>query len=189
MGDSVFQHYLTERNKKHSIRMTGDKNPFYGKTHTSDVLYKISNANRVYSSMPGVKQRQREAAIERLRKNKYKMTKPERVMKSVLSELSVQNHYNFILDKRYQYDFRIINTNIIIEVQGDYWHCNPKIYPNGPVSERQKFKIQRDIEKRKYAEECGYAVVYVWEDELKNDIELVKEKVMYEIQTKENRNN
>lgn len=189
MGDSEFEKYLIERNKKHSLRMMGDKNPFYGKTHTSDVLYKISNANRAYSAIPSVKQKQRAMAIERMRKNKYKMTKPERLMKSILTELSIQNHYNFILDKLYQYDFRIINTNIIIEVQGDYWHCNPKIYKNGPVSERQKFKIQRDLEKRKYAEERGYIILYVWEDELKNDIELVKEKVMYEIQTKENRNN
>ena len=187
MGTHRFEEYLSDRNKKHSERMMGEKNPFYGKTHPQDIMSIISNANKIYSSNPIVKQRQREFAIERMRKNKYKMTNPERVMKSILSELSIPSHYNFIMDKRYQYDFRITNTNIIIEVQGDYWHCNPKIYPNGPTSERQKFKLQRDTEKKHYAEQKGYSILYVWEDELKNDVQLVKEKVMYEIQTKENR--
>ena len=184
IGDRRFEEYISDRNKKQSDRMMGENNPFYGKTHTSDAISAISNANKIYSSDPIVKQRQRELAIDRIRKNKYKMTSPERILKSILSELSIPNHYNFILDKRYQYDFRITNTNIIIEVQGDYWHCNPKLYPDGPKSERQKFKIKRDNEKKHYAEQKGYSILYVWEDELKNDIQLVKEKVMYEIQTK-----
>ena len=26
------------------------------------------------------------------------------------------------------YDFKILGTNILIEVNGDYWHANPKYY-------------------------------------------------------------
>lgn len=187
IGNDKFEEYLSIRNKKHSDRMGGKKNPFYGKTHSEDTILIISNANKIYSSNPSVKNKQRELALNRLSWNRYRMTKPEKIMKSILSELSIPNHYNFILGKRYQYDFRVKESNIIIEVQGDYWHCNPKMYPNGPISDRQRFKMQRDDEKKSYAEDHGYSVLYVWEDELKNNVELVKQKVMYEIQTKENR--
>jgi hypothetical protein len=46
-----------------------------------------------------------------------------------------------ILDDKFQYDF-LIYPNIIIEVQGDYWHGNPKFYGKNkkPLNQIQVFK-------------------------------------------------
>ena len=41
----------------------------------------------------------------------------------------------------YFYDFRI--RNLLIEVHGDYWHCNPQIY-NEPISATQKRNLIND---------------------------------------------
>ena len=49
------------------------------------------------------------------------------------------------------FDARIQNTNVLIEVNGDYWHCNPKVYVNGPINEMQKAHIRRDFAKKAYA--------------------------------------
>lgn len=38
-----------------------------------------------------------------------------------LNENDMKKHWKF-------YDFRIVGHNILIEVNGDYWHANPQIY-------------------------------------------------------------
>ncbi|WP_257351471.1 endonuclease domain-containing protein [Pseudalkalibacillus decolorationis] len=61
-------------------------------------------------------------------------------------------------------DFVLFN-NKIIEVQGDYWHCNPCIY-DGPKDEIQRNKIKQDKMKRGCFNELGYKILYIWELDL-----------------------
>lgn len=85
------------------------------------------------------------------------------------------------------FDFKVNNTNILIEVNGDYWHCNPLKYKideivKFPGKEIKVSKIwEKDDKKRKIAEENGYKVVYIWENEIKEskDInQLVLQKLL-----------
>jgi hypothetical protein len=48
------------------------------------------------------------------------------------------------------FDFHILETNLLLEVQGDYGHCNPKLYPK-PINEYQKWSTKRDFAKKDYA--------------------------------------
>ena len=66
-------------------------------------------------------------------------------------------------------DFYIPHIRTIIEVQGDYWHCNPKVFscPN----DIQKEKIQHDIFKKEQLEKLGYNIIYIWEYDIKNNYE------------------
>jgi len=67
------------------------------------------------------------------------------------------------------YDFRIKQTKIIIEVNGDYWHANPQKYKsNDLIRYPGKFILassvwKKDFEKRKLAHKYGYNVLYMWE--------------------------
>lgn len=68
------------------------------------------------------------------------------------------------------YDIYIHGTGILIEVQGDYWHANPKIYkPEDIISYPNNLKIaakdiwNRDFLKKENAEKYGYNVIYIWE--------------------------
>jgi len=70
-------------------------------------------------------------------------------------------------DRKFQFDF-IIGEDILLEVQGDFWHANPKIYGGSkkqlyPVQHK---KIKLDIIKNAYAKEYGYKIFYIWEDEI-----------------------
>jgi hypothetical protein len=38
--------------------------------------------------------------------------------------------------------------NTAIEVQGSYWHCDPKVFKDGPINETQKNNIIRDSNKK-----------------------------------------
>lgn len=72
-------------------------------------------------------------------------------------------------------DFKI--NNIIIEVQGDYWHGNPKLYDENSLNELQKNMIQRDICKKNELKNIGYETVYIWEYDLIHDYEKCKLKL------------
>lgn len=91
-------------------------------------------------------------------------------------ELSPQ----FVVDKFY-FDFHICNSNVLIEVHGDYWHCNPNVYVNGPINDWQKSSIKRDFCKRDKARQLGYHRIVIWEKDIKESFEItmnsVKEKI------------
>ncbi len=81
-------------------------------------------------------------------------------------EFVIKNGFSF-----YAYDFKI--KNVLFELNGDFWHCNPKIYkPNDIVNYPQgnikaKEKWESDKRKKEYAEKFGYKVVTVWESDIK----------------------
>lgn len=95
-------------------------------------------------------------------------TKPEKYLKKVLQELKT----NFISQKlftsaeygRCYYDFYLPDTNTVIEVDGDYWHGNPKIYPT-LNEQQQKCKI-RDRQKELVLKQKNVILIRVWESEL-----------------------
>lgn len=74
------------------------------------------------------------------------------------------------------YDILINKTNLIIEVNGDYWHANPNKYKStdiinypgiGQITASSVW--DRDIEKIAIAEKYGYCVITIWEDEIKRE--------------------
>ena len=148
----------------------GKDNGFYGKTHTdefkkkhSDFMKTIGKRPKEYYSLMGVKSLNK----------RPKKTKIEKVTEQKLQELDINFKYNFILQNKAQYDF-LINNNILLEVHGDFWHGNPKVYDT--LTERQVYKKQRDIEKQKLAEENGYRYLVIWESDIKqNDWAILNE--------------
>ena len=77
-----------------------------------------------------------------------KETKPEKEIRNMLEK----NNIEFEPQKEIGYylcDFAIKNK-IIIEVQGDYWHGNPKIYKSEKLDKTQKNNISRDKAKKHF---------------------------------------
>ncbi len=74
------------------------------------------------------------------------------------------------------YDFLIPNKKILIEVNGDFWHANPLIYnntdllsfPGGLVIAEDIW--QKDYEKHKIAIDNNFNIIYIWEKDIKNNI-------------------
>ncbi len=71
------------------------------------------------------------------------------------------------------YDFRLLGTNIILEVNGDYWHTNPKFYngediikyPGRIITAAERWL--EDEKKTELAMSYGYKVITVWESDVK----------------------
>ena len=76
--------------------------------------------------------------------------------------------------KYWSYDIEILEQKIFIEINGDFWHANPMKYKADDILNFPHIgKIQvADIWKHdqlKYEQACknGYAVIYIWETDLK----------------------
>ncbi len=78
------------------------------------------------------------------------------------------------------YDFYLPDYNMLIETDGDFWHCNmEKKYE--PKYQCQFDNLKRDEEKNKWAKENGYKLLRFWEHDIKNNKQDVVLKLLTEI--------
>lgn len=70
------------------------------------------------------------------------------------------------------YDVKLSETNILIEVNGDYWHANPAVYKSDDLIHFRTQTItandiwMKDKKKKQVANEQGYVVLTIWEKDL-----------------------
>jgi len=108
-----------------------------------------------------------------------KETDIEKIFKKILNDLSIQYQYKFRIYNKdddsfwyREFDFLIENTNILIEVDGDYWHGNEKIFET--LNEYQLETQKKDKIKENFAISNGYCVIRFWGSELKKNTEKIK---------------
>jgi hypothetical protein len=115
----------------------------------------------------------REASRKQFFEEKIKKTKIEQKFENFLIDNNISYKYSFIVDKR-QFDFVIFckKQNILIELQGDFWHGNPKFWGKleegfkYELREHQKMKQLDDAIKRRIAFETGYDFLVFWENDI-----------------------
>lgn len=107
-------------------------------------------------------------------------------IESFVKEFLIKNNISYTKEyfiksennKRYFYDF-LISNNKIIEVNGDYWHTNPKVYTsNCTLTDVQKRNIINDINKEKLLKELEYQLLIVWEYDIYKTPNEVKETIL-----------
>ena len=111
-----------------------------------------------------------------------KKTDIEIIFENLLNEMNIQYQPKFRIYNENkeeftfrEYDFLIKNTKILVEVDGDYWHGNKKIFT--PLSEFQKNTQKNDKIKEKFAQRNGYEIIRFWGSDIKNDIDTIKDKI------------
>jgi G:T-mismatch repair DNA endonuclease (very short patch repair protein) len=121
------------------------------------------------------KQKNRDATLQRIKNGDFKQTKtkPHLELEKVLVELGLKFESEKILH-HWSFDVYLIDFDVYIEVDGDYFHSNPKIYPNGPKTKTQKINHSRDTSKNKYCTTNHIKLIRFWECDILNDIEKVK---------------
>jgi very-short-patch-repair endonuclease len=109
-----------------------------------------------------------------------KMTKPEREMNQILKELKVDFEPQKVVGFKI-YDFFVPQANLLIEVDGDYFHANPEVYTEGDLNSMQKRNMKNDVFKDTLASGRGYSLTRVWESDLANKYEEVKNSIKKQI--------
>lgn len=123
------------------------------------------------------KQKMSEIAIQNIIKtNRNHTSKLEIKFEKILNDLDILYSKHFYAKPIVAfYDFYLPKFNVIIEVDGDFWHCNPLNFPK-PIYESQKQNLERDKEKNKWAKENGFKLLRFWENDINNNPEkIIKE--------------
>ena len=129
------------------------------------------------------RQKMSTSAIKRIiKENKLHTSQLEISFKNLLSEVNLNFiHLYYIKPIKAFYDFYLPEYNVLIEVDGDFYHCNPLIYPNGAICKTQEKNLKRDHQKNQWALNNGFKLFRFWEHDIKNNpqhvIEILKKEI------------
>lgn len=197
--------------KKCSLKkQKGVGNPFYNKTHTEESKNKISKSKigistsnhmskpkyrKMFSDMKkklwasgemeGIRIKMSKLMKERIMNGElksYNRSKAEDEIINKLSEVGINCEPNYRIGSKI-FDIYIPQFNLLIEYNGDYWHCNPKKY-NAEYWHKKKSKTAKEIwlydNKKLYlAKKNGYNSKVIWERDYKRNPELINEIIKY----------
>jgi len=173
----------------------GKDNPFFGKKHTKESIDKIKRKNKEFLEDLSIEEKekirkkqraghkrfkennseyyrkikQKAARISLKSQSRYRKNNIEEMFHSLMRENNIDVVYSLIMGS-YQFDFGNKESKTLFEINGDYWHGNPRHYGPGlkELNETQKRKIDRDKEKLDWAESRGFKVITIWEYDLYN---------------------
>lgn len=178
---------LNPKNKKVEIECEYCGEKYYQK------LYKTKNGqhnfcsnkcrqawySEVFSQDENWKEQSRQRAVRILESRQLDTnTKPQQIINFILDELHIPytNEEGF---KYYAVDNYLNNNNLIIEVMGDFWHCNPLKYSSPNDYEIHKKRIPRDKAKHTYFKNnYGIEILYLWEDDIYNNLDVCKSLIV-----------
>jgi G:T-mismatch repair DNA endonuclease (very short patch repair protein) len=146
------KHSDSAKKKMSEIRKViflGEGNPFYGKHHSVETKEKL----RISST----KQRSMKFVLP---------SKPESEIHKELIKLRVSFESEKLINNKFCVDIYVPDKNLIIYVDGCYWHACPIHFPNNK-------KRNNDNSRIPYLTKCGYKVEIIWEHDIMNRLEEV----------------
>lgn len=113
--------------------------------------------------------------IHKWAKQEGGISKIENKIVNIFNNLNIPVETQFKFPKFFhRYDILLKNTNILIEVQGDFWHANPNKYKENDIinfpgnkSYLAKELWKKDLQKIHYAESQNYKVIQIWESDIR----------------------
>lgn len=182
--------------------MNGKGNPFYGKKHSDKTKEQISksrigkatgeknsmaNTEHREKARKNLKEKWESGSLEYVRKimsDKLKETRRLGKIKSVIrskTEKQIANEIKklgYIVKHSFKVDTKICDIylpqlNLVIEYNGDYWHCNPNKYSKEYFHQVKGITAEQlweyDKNKIDLIKNKGYNLEVVWESDYKSD--------------------
>lgn len=110
-----------------------------------------------------------------------RITKLNKKIYDVLDKNNIKYETEFYINengKKYFYDAKV--KNLIIEINGDYWHANPDKYDERWINKQRNMSAkdiwEYDENKMNAAKNNGFDVYVIWENEINKN----KDNIIYE---------
>lgn len=140
-----------ETKKKQSFAHIGEKNPMYGRSGNKSPVFGRKNtkeqSKKQSNRMKKLVKENPEVFFNRLG---IKFSKGHKRIENLLR----LNNINFIHEykiERYSIDIFLIDYNICLEIDGEYWH-------------KRDDTIKKDIKRDNYLRRKGYKIIRLWHD-------------------------
>ena len=107
-----------------------------------------------------------------LNNHRNKKTKLEINFQHLLESISLKEGVDFKYQHQVSsaiFDFYIIYKNILIEVDGDFHHCNPNSKHKIPIYPIQLKTVGNDIRKNRISDNHNYKLLRFWESDINNN--------------------
>lgn len=115
--------------------------------------------------------------VKRLSENpEERDTKPQIAITELLNSMGIKNEREYNC-KYYSIDNYLIDSNLMIEVNGDYYHAHPS---RDKLLDKIQYKnVRCDKSKHTYIKKYyGVEILYLWETDINNNLELCKSLIM-----------
>ena len=157
-----------ERNKKISQSLKGRKRPQH-------VLDSLDKGMREYWGKEENREKQSHKRVSYIKENGLTpVSNLEKYFSKLMDGCGIEYYQQFyVREIKALYDFKIKGKNILIEVDGDFWHCNPDTKHKIPVTEHQRKNLTKDKIKTKWTLENGYTLLRFWETDINDKPEWV----------------
>tara|TARA_R110000868_G_scaffold19400_2_gene83570 strand:- start:19 stop:891 length:873 start_codon:yes stop_codon:yes gene_type:complete len=133
---------------------------------------KLSESANVRWSDPKEREKQRFRRLEYFTTKQFNVkSKLEEKFENILITLNIEFEPQHPING-YLYDFYVPTKNLLLEVDGDWYHFNCKVHKE-PLSPIQENTIKNDKIKNKLAKKLGYNLVRFWEADINENTENV----------------
>jgi G:T-mismatch repair DNA endonuclease (very short patch repair protein) len=137
------------QNEDYMKRFSGENNPFFGKHLTEETKDLIRAATAKYRSLAPILP-----------------TKPEKAIHTELTKLGVKFDAEHLINGKFCVDVFVPDYNLIIYIDGCYWHACHIHCPNAKKPSYDNARIP-------YLTKCGYNVEIIWEHDIEKQLDEV----------------
>ncbi|OLS33748.1 hypothetical protein [Bacillus sp. MRMR6] len=184
IGNLIDRTHAAIIRKAHDLGLVDSKDFIYTKLNKEKELFIIENA----STMTDLELAQllniseKGVAEARKRNGIFKhggLHRAESNLQCTVKDLLVKEKYDFVYNQPFGEfipDFINHDKKVVIEVNGDYWHCNPTVYKK-PKDDKQIRHILTDHSKKCFYLSNGYLLIILWEYDLIHNNDIVVKKL------------
>jgi len=137
---------------------------------------------------PEEREKQSHRRMEYIIKNGFTpKSKLEEIFKDIIeTKLLMKEHHDYyrqyyVREIKALFDFKISGKNIFIEVDGDYWHCNPNSKFKEPIYEAQKSNLIQDKIKEEWCLKNNFKLLRFWESDINTKPEEIIQILKHEL--------
>lgn len=110
-------------------------------------------------------------------KNSLVKSTPQQTIDDLLDKMGINYDSEFECEY-YLIDEYLRDYNLMIEVQGDFWHGSPELKDRKPNTRGMKSNIKKDKSKHTYIKNTyGIEILYLWEKDVNENIKLCEDLI------------
>lgn len=106
-------------------------------------------------------------------KNSNKLEKQGYFLLDSLGIVYLPQHLMF---GKFLVDAFVVSHNTVIQFDGDYWHGNPQKFRI--LTKRQEYRRNLDVSQDLYMKKCGISVIRLWESEIYNEENKIRDYLL-----------